>query len=258
MRRSAHIIGLIVAASCVVGCRPGEKELGQVDVYTQYHGVTFVEKFKIWATGPDELINKDAFFEPENYIYDGSAVHLTALRGETEAFQLVINADYGNVNDVEVEAGPLIGPGKAQIGADRISVYFEYYLTVKTPSDYRGRAGEDPDALPLLAQPFDLAKAEAQPLFVVVDVPRDAKPGEYAGDIAVRAKGAESQKLTLEVDVLAETLEPASLPPALLEPDYRALAAWEEGRSDQPLKQDKLQPYLDLFSSRGVTPLDGG
>ena len=217
IRRFTQIVGLAVAASCFVGCRPGEKELEQVDVYTQYHGVTFVEKFKIWATGPDELINKDAFFEPENYIYDGSAVHLTALRGETEAFQLVVNADYGNVNDVEVEVGPLAGSGKAQIGADRISVYFEYYVKVKTPGDYRGRAGEVPDALPPLAQPFDLAKAEAQPLFVVVDVPRDAKAGKYAGDIVVRAKGAESQKLALEVDVLAETLDPASLPPALLE-----------------------------------------
>lgn len=258
IRRLTRVLGIAVAASCVVGCRTGEKKLERVDVYTQYHGVTFVEKFKIWATGPDELINRDAFFEPENYIYDGSVVHLTALRGETEAFQLVVNADYGNVNDVEVEVRPLTGPGKAQIGVDRISVYFEYYVTVKTPGDYRGRAGEVPDALPPLAQPFDLAKAEAQPLFVVVDVPRDAKAGKYAGDIVVRAKGAESQKLALEVDVLAETLEPASLPPALLEPDYRAVAAWEEGRPDQPVKQDKLQPYLDLFSSRGATPLDGG
>lgn len=258
MRRFTQIIGLAVAASCVVGCRTGEKKLEQVDVYTQYHGVTFVEKFKIWATGPDELVNRDAFFEPENYIYDGSAVHLKALRGETEAFQLVVNADYGNVNDVEVEVRPLVGPGEAQLGADRVSVYFEYYVTVKTPSDYRGRAGEVPDALPPLARPFDLAKAQAQPLFIVVDVPGDAKAGKYAGDIVVRAKGAESQKLTLEVGVLAEALEPASLPPALLEPDYRAVAAWEEGKPDQPVKKDKLQPYLDVFSSRGATPLDGG
>ncbi len=82
MRRFTQIIGLVVAASCVVGCRTGEKKLERVDVYTQYHGVTFVEKFKVWATGPDELINKDAFFEPENYIYEDfieSATKLCAL-----------------------------------------------------------------------------------------------------------------------------------------------------------------------------------
>ncbi len=258
IRRFKLILCLFVATSCVVGCRPDEKKLERVDVYTQYHGVTFVDKFKIWATGPDELITRDAFFEADNYIYDGSAVYLTALRGETEAFQLVINADYGNVNDVEVDVGPLAGPGGAQIGADRISVYFEYYLRVETPTDYRGRTGEFPDALPPLTEPFDLAKAQAQPLFVVVEIPADAKAGKYVGDVTVRAKAAASQKLTLEVVVLAEELEPSLLPAAFLEPDYRAIAAWEEGKPELPVKKDKLQGYFNLLSSRRVIALDGG
>jgi hypothetical protein len=259
MRHFIQLLGFAAAASsCVVGCRPGERKLEPVDVYTQYHGVTFVDKFKIWATGPDELITRDAFFEADNYIYDGSAVHLTALRGETEAFQLVVNADYGNVNDVELEVGALVGPGGAQIGVDRISIYYEYYLTVETASDYRGRTGDVPDALPPLAEPFDLAKGQAQPLFVLVEIPADTKAGKYVGDITVTAKKAEPQTLKLEVDVLAEALEPSLRPPAFLEPDYRAVAAWEERKPELPVKKDKLRLYLELLSSRGVSPLDGG
>jgi len=259
MRLTARIFSLVaVGVLALTSCRLGERDLEKVEIFTQYHGVTFVDKFKVWATGPDELIARDAFFEPENYVYDGSAVYLTALRGETEAFQLVINADYGNINDVDVDVAPLAGPGGARIAADRIYVYFEYYVTVETPGDYRGRAGAVPDPLPPLAEPFDLAKAQAQPLFVVVDVPYNAKAGRYAGDVVVSAKNAETQKLTLEVMVLPEVLEPSLLPPAFVEPDYRAIAAWEERKPELPLKNEKLAPYLDLFSSRGVRALDGG
>lgn len=245
-----------LGALLLAGCRSGERKLERVDVFTQYHGVTFVDKFKVWATGPDELVTRDAFFEPENYIYDGSVVRLTALRGETEAFQLVINADYGNVNDVEVEISPLAGPGGGSIGDDRISVFFEYYLTVQTPGDYRARAGAVPDALPPLTEPFDLAKAQAQPLFVLVEVPRDAKAGTYTGDISVTAKGTPAEKLKLEVNV--EDAELEALPAAFIEPDYRAVAAWTGEGPDAPVEPEKLKPYLDLLSSRGVRPFDGG
>jgi len=195
--RHIILLGVAVSASVVISCRLGERRLEKVDVFTQYHGVTFVEKFKIWATGPDELVARDAFYEHENYVYDGNSVSLTALRGETEAFQLVVNADYGNVNDVGVSISELVGRDGSRIPENRISVFFEYYLTLEKASDYRGRAGDVPDPLPLLAEPFDLAKAEAQPLFVVVDVPRDARPGEYAGDITVAAKKAGTQELKL-------------------------------------------------------------
>ncbi len=250
--------GIAVLGSVVIGCRLGERRLEKVDIFTQYHGVTFVEKFKIWATGADELVAKDAFYEHENYVYDGAAVSLTALRGETEAFQLVVNADYGNVNDVGVSISPLIGPDGSRIPESRISVFFEYYLTLEKASDYRGRAGEVPDPLPPLAEPFDLAKGEAQPLFVVVDVPRDAARGEYAGVITVKAKKAETQKLKLRVTVLEPVLDASSLPPAFLEPDYRAVAAWEGGKPREPAKREALAPYMDLLTSRGVRPFDCG
>ncbi len=245
-------------ASVVISCRLGERRLEKVDIFTQYYGVTFVEKFKIWATGPDELVGRDAFYEPENYIYDGTVVSLTALRGETEAFQLVVNADYGNVNDVDVSISPLVGPAGSRIPKNGISVFFEYYLTLEKASDYRGRAGDVPDPLPPLAEPFDLAKGDAQPLFVVVEVPRDARPGEYAGDITVTAKKAETQELKLRVTVLEPALDASSLPPAFLEPDYRAVAAWEGGRAREPVKREALAPYLDLLTSRGVRPFDCG
>jgi len=248
----------VAAASLLLGCGGGKSRLEKVEIYTQYHGVTFVEKFKIWATGPDEVVKREAFYEPHNYLYDGSTIHLRALRGETEAFQLVVNADYGNINDVEVAVAPLTGPGGAQLPAANVSVYFEYYLATTSPSNSNAALGLAPDALPPLAQPFDLAKAQAQPLFVVVDVPRETKPGVYAGDVVVSAKGAQNEKLTLEVEVLGVALDPVLAPPAFLEVDYASLSAWEGGKAGAPLKPEALEPYLSLLRERGLRPLDHG
>jgi len=256
--RTVLLVAAAFAAVVATSCRRGESRLEPVDIYTQYHGVTFVEKFKIWAAGPDEVVARDAFYEPSNYIYDGQTVFLAALRGETEAFHLVVNADYGNVNDVTVAVSEFRGPGGVTIPAAAATVYFEYYLKVKQPSDYRGRAGAVADPLPPLAKPFDLAKTEAQPLFVVVTVPADARPGKYAATITVSAKKAQSQKLALELTVLPQRLEEASLPPVLLEPDYRAVNAWETGEAETPAREKALAPYLDLLRSRGVAPLDFG
>jgi hypothetical protein len=258
VRRFYRAVSLsLVTVLAAAGCRGG-KELERVEVYTQYHGVTFVDKFKIWATGPDEVVARDTFYEPENYIYDGSTVFLAALRGESEAFQLVVNADYGNINDVAVTVAPLVGPGGARISEANVSVYFEYYVTVLTPGGPNGSAGEVPDALPPLAQPFDLAKAQAQPLFVVVDVPLDAKPGKYAGDIVVTAEGAAPEKLTLEVDVLDAALENNLWPYAFVEPDYVAMASWSGEEAAKPVGKDELAPYLGIFESRRVHPFDEG
>lgn len=250
-------VALLAAVLVAAGCRGG-KELERVEIYTQYHGVTFVDKFKIWATGPDEVVARDAFYEPENYIYDGSTVFLTALRGESEAFQLVVNADYGNIDDVGVTVAPLTGPGGARIPENAVSVYFEYYVTVRTLGGRNGAAGEVPDALPPLTEPFDLAKAQAQPLFVVVDVPRDAKPGKYTGDVVVTAEGAGAEKLALEVDVLQATLDDSMLPYAFIEPDYVAMASWSGEEAGKPVGNEELAFYLGLFTKRYVRPFDGG
>jgi len=254
---SAGLLAAVVLLG--VGCRRGAGRLEKVEVFTQYHGVTFVEKFKVWATGPDEVIARDAFYEASNYIYDGAAVHLTALRGEADAFQLVVNADYGNVNDVEVAVTALAGPGGAAISADEVSVYFEYYVTLKTPSDYRGRTGAVADALPPLTAPFDLAKGQAQPLFVVVNVSAGAAPGIYVGKAVVTAKGAAAQELRVELSVLDETLDAAgALPPAFIEPDYRAISAWEGRRPGEPVKPEVAGPYFGLLADRRCIPLDYG
>ena len=249
---------LFLAVVSLLGAACGRRgELERVPLYTQYHGVTFGEKFKVWATGADEAVDRRAFYEPQNYIFDGKTVRLGALRGETEAFQLVVNADYGNINDVTVVPGELRGPGGATIPAANVDVFFEYYLNVKTPSGPGCRAGAVADALPPLREPFDLAKAEAQPLFVVIRVPAETPPGEYEGVITVNAKGAAAQQLGVKLAVVPQLLDASLLPPAFLEPDYAAWAAWA-GHAGRPLSPKELSPYYDLLAARRCYPLDGG
>jgi hypothetical protein len=220
-----RIAGTAIAAVVLcAGCGDESDHLKSADIYTQYRGVTFVEKFKVWATGPDEVIGRDALYEGNTYLYDGANVRLTALRGETEAFQLVINADYGNINDVRVSTTALTGPRGAVIPQENVTVFFEAFVKLRTPSDYRGKTGDVADPLVPLKAPFDLAKAESQPLFVVVTVQADAVPGQYSGKISVTAKGAGTETLILNVKVLNITLPREQLPPVIMEMDYRSIA----------------------------------
>lgn len=256
MTRTLRFLLAFVILGAFSACRRGP-DLETVNIYTQYHGVTFVEKFKIWATGADEVVTPKSFYEPENYFYDGKGVKLFAFKGGRVAFQLVVNADFGNINNVEVKPGALAGPGGAAIPPEATRVYFEYFVKVQTKSDRWGRTGSMADPLPPLLEPFDVARAEAQPLFVTIDVPADAVPGTYTGGIAVAAKGAQGQTLAVELKVLPYAIDAAILPPAYLEPDYAAWATWG-GHPGEPSRSKELAPYLALVADHHLRVLDGG
>lgn len=246
-----------VVLSCIA-CAQREGTLENINPFTQYHGVTFVERFKIWAAGPDDQIGRDAFYEPRNYIYDGKVVRLAALPGETESFQVVVNADYGNVNDVTVVASRLVGPGGAFIPPENVTVFLEFYVKARHPSGAFGRKGEFADALIPAVKPVDVAKAQAQPFFVTVAVPRDATPGIYRGELVARAKGARPERLTVELLVGATPLPADLIPDAAVEVDYATLAGWEAGSAKGYLPYKKVTPYLTLLKRERCIPLDGG
>ncbi len=83
----------------------------------------------------------------------------------------------------------LSGPGGATITPTEIHVLREFYHFVHHPTDSTGVRGWWPDALPPLAQPINVAAGTNQPLWVLIDVPEDATPGDYAGTLALKADG---------------------------------------------------------------------
>ena len=70
---------------------------------------------------------------------------------------------------------------------------YVYYHFVHQPTDATGVRDWWPDALPPLDQGLDVAAHENQPLWVLVHVPPDAAPGEYRGQVSLRAEGFAAQ-----------------------------------------------------------------
>ena len=81
------------------------------------------------------------------------------------------------------------GPDGAAISAQNVQVLRVYYHKVHTPTDETGVRDDWPDALPPLDKPLDVPAGRNQPLWVLVHVPKDAKPGDYSGRLTLKAEG---------------------------------------------------------------------
>ncbi len=119
--------------------------------------------------------------EPVNNQDILSSVRLVAAGDESESAQIVVVPDGGPLSAVSVEAGPLVGPGDAiQLTWRRVA-----YVETAEPSYAVPYVGWWPDPL-LPPAPFDVAADHRQPIWLTVDVPPDAAPGVYTGEVAVR------------------------------------------------------------------------
>lgn len=119
-------------------------------------------------------------------------VRLEAARGEFEPVQVVVRPKR-DLTGLTASIGDLSGPGGAAIPADAIDILRVAYHFVHTPTDAQGAVGWWPDALPPLDEPTDVPAGQNQPLWVRVQVPRDAAPGEYRGTLRLAADGWSAQ-----------------------------------------------------------------
>ncbi|HUS80155.1 MAG TPA: glycoside hydrolase domain-containing protein, partial [Armatimonadota bacterium] len=115
-------------------------------------------------------------------------VRLEAARGEFEPAQIVLRPKR-DLTKLTAAPSDLLGPGGATIPGNQISVMSVGYVNVWRPTDRQGCEGWWPDPLPPLEDPIDLAANRNQPLWLRVWVPRDARPGDYTGTVALRADG---------------------------------------------------------------------
>ncbi|NII73803.1 hypothetical protein FHW84_002376 [Dyella sp. SG562] len=110
----------------------------------------------------------------------------SALRGEYLSFQIGLWAARAPANAVRVAFGDLHGPDGAVIPATALTCFNLRGI------DYTG-------------QPFgtrvDVAKGRVQPLWMGVDIPADAKPGVYQGEVSIGADGVDAQRVPLSITV---------------------------------------------------------
>jgi hypothetical protein len=146
----------------------------------------------------DEVVQSSRTPEP--------IVHVSAARGESEPFQIVLYHPQGLKNTRLVVNG-LTGPMK--IPASSVSWYPVGYVYVRSPSEklvsQLGRTeglgkGWYPDFL-IPAKSVDVPPGKQQPLWVVVDVPDNARAGDYAGTMTLLADGGVSIPLELRLHV---------------------------------------------------------
>lgn len=149
-------------------------------------------------------------------------ISIAAARGEAESFQVAVHADGGALTGATVEVSDLDGPGGARIDADQLTLYREHF--VKVPDGKHSPPWSGPvldqtwfaDALvPFLdpatgkppdqdarypASPFAVWSGRTQPVWIDVEVPRNAKAGTYEGTWTVTSdQGTVSGEVELEV-----------------------------------------------------------
>ena len=155
----------------------------------------------VWFENGAEKVFRDEVVRDDGAPAD-PVCHVSAAKGESEPFQVVLFCSDG-LKQVRLTAGDLKGP--AVIPAACVRWYQVGYASVRLPSSklvsQLGRneglgRGWYPD--PLL--PVEVAAAPAgkhQPLWFVVDVPRDTPAGDYKGVLTLTAAGGVSVPLQL-------------------------------------------------------------
>ncbi len=157
---------------------------------------------------------------------------LSAARGESESFQIVVRAPgSAGLSNVNVTVSDLAGPGGAVIPKRNLSLFREHYVYVGISSPNWGGSnrplakGWYPDGLipftdpqtgnplsgaQLTAVPFSLNASKNQPIWVDVLVPRDATPGAYSGTFSVTSnQGNVSGQISLTVWNFTLPMKPA-------------------------------------------------
>ncbi|HZU84006.1 MAG TPA: hypothetical protein VE987_13855, partial [Polyangiaceae bacterium] len=216
----------------------------------------------VWVIDDGEKIRRDATetaFErgEHNPVWQpGGHARVFAMRGESVALQVVVEAGEAALDEVTVSLPELDGPGGAALGDSRaaapggpqrpIERFVEHFVEVRRPSGGRvageslgwsagagpprGRwVGPVPDALvPVEASsswcpyPMHVAAHTNGVVWIDLNVPRDARAGTYRGAIDVRERGRELAVVAVELSIADASLPDG--PPATVYYDPDELA----------------------------------
>ncbi len=174
-----------------------------------------------WASPTDHVFLRDC---PVPWRPDPTG-RILAVRGETEALQLVVVPLRHDVQNVRVRVGTLRGDGDNAIACTAITVRpVGFVKTNLVPTNRvvpieHEYLGWWPDPL-IETDRFDLKRGDAQPVWVAIQVPRSQAAGVYRGVARIEADNAPAIEAPLEVRV-ADCVLPDSNPWA-----FRNLLSW--------------------------------
>lgn len=117
-----------------------------------------------------------------------TAARLSAAKNDREAVQIVVRPT-APLEGLTAAAGALSGPHGSTIPAENVKILRVAYHFVHRPTDKTAVRDWWPDALPPLAKAIDVPAGKNQPLWVLIYVPKNAKAGDYSGNISLKAEG---------------------------------------------------------------------
>jgi hypothetical protein len=163
----------------------------------------------------------------EGNVGGADAVDIAGARNEWESFQVVVTATGGNLRGVSAEVSAVKNEANESLPAENVRLYREVFIPVRYSSpratvppgliadalvpfvnpythqeirDPRWR-GERQEGARFGATGFDLWQDRHQPLWVDVQIPKEAAPGVYRGTLSVRAQNAEPVTIPVRVTV---------------------------------------------------------
>lgn len=182
---------------------------------------------RLAGLGDCEKVTRDGAVPPSPRFWDPRTrtLRLHGARNEVVGAQLVLTATRGGVKGVDVEVGDLAGPGLIR-SAEAVELFRQLYQFVENGDWSWGPKSRVlpsrrwyPDVLVPFVDPWfpgrrvgapfdlDVSNGPNQGVFLDLAVPKDARPGVYAGRIRVRAGGAVAAEARLEL-----TVHPITLP----------------------------------------------
>lgn len=183
----------------------------------------------------------------------GPAARLSASRHDHEAVQIVVRAEKP-LKGLTAIAGPLSGPSGATIPAEHVKILRVHYHFVHHPTDATGVRDLWPDALPPLAKPIDVAAGDNQPLWVLVYVPKDAKAGDYAGTVELKAQGWSTQ-VPIKLHVWDFTLPDRNHLETAFGLSPELIFRYHQAKTDAD-RRKLLDLYFQSFAEHRISPYD--
>ena len=188
--------------------------------------------FALWQELPDQKVFRDSNV-PRTA---ADTVTLYAAKGESESFQLVLQARNRDMEKVTLEILPLVS-GKKQIPPERITWSGIGYAPAVIPwNSATELLTEHPD---ILSGPFPVScrQGSAQPFLIIVNVPDTAWPGIYEGKIRIRNQEELLAEVPLKLRVWSFSIAERTLTAAL---DF-----WPRNRKYPPEKRNAVQAAVE-------------
>lgn len=155
---------------------------------------------------------------PTDPIAAATAVAVKGAKGETVSFQVILTATTA-FNNLDVTLGNFSGAGGSTIPVSNAQLYRVGFLNITTPSDSAGTTGLWPDTLIPIGKdryyneqrngtPFNLTANRNQPIWISLDIPKTAAPGQYSAifNVTQGANGPVLQTIPINLTVWNFTL----------------------------------------------------